>query len=81
MKIIVIGASGDVGTAICNELGPRHDLIRVGRSTGDIHADIADRTSIRAMYAKTGTVDAVMLRQGFHGHRSRTGVYPQSRSA
>lgn len=64
MKIILIGASGDVGTAICNELGPRHDLIRVGRSSGDIHADIADRTSIRAMYGKTGMVDAVVSATG-----------------
>jgi NAD(P)-dependent dehydrogenase (short-subunit alcohol dehydrogenase family) len=64
MKIIVIGATGDVGTAVCAELGNRHDLIRVGRSSGDIHADIADRASIRAMYAKTGTVDAVVSATG-----------------
>lgn len=64
MKIIVIGAAGDIGTAICAELGPRHDLIRVGRSSGDIHVDIADRTSIRAMYAKTGMVDAVISATG-----------------
>ena len=64
MKIIVIGAAGDIGTAICAELGARHDLIRVGRTSGDIHADIADRTSIRAMYAITGTVDAVVSATG-----------------
>jgi NAD(P)-dependent dehydrogenase (short-subunit alcohol dehydrogenase family) len=64
MKIIVIGAAGDIGTAICAELGTRHDLIRVGRSSGDIHADIADRASIRAMYAKTGVVDAVVSATG-----------------
>jgi NAD(P)-dependent dehydrogenase (short-subunit alcohol dehydrogenase family) len=64
MKIIVIGATGDIGTAICAELGARHDLIRVGRTSGDIHADIADRASIRAMYAKTGVVDAVVSATG-----------------
>jgi NAD(P)-dependent dehydrogenase (short-subunit alcohol dehydrogenase family) len=64
MKIIVIGAAGDIGTAICTELGPHHDLIRVGRTSGDIHADIADRASIRAMYAKTGVVDAVVSATG-----------------
>lgn len=64
MKIIVIGAAGDIGTTICAELGDRHDLIRVGRTSGDIHTDIADRASIRAMYAKTGMVDAVVSATG-----------------
>ncbi len=64
MKIIVIGAGGDVGTAVCAELGARHDLIRVGRSGGDIQADIADAASIRAMYAKAGMVDAVVSATG-----------------
>ncbi len=64
MKIIVIGAGGDVGTVICAELGARHDLIRVGRNSGDIHADIGDAASIRAMYAKAGKVDAVVSATG-----------------
>jgi NADP-dependent 3-hydroxy acid dehydrogenase YdfG len=64
MKIIVIGAGGDVGGTVCAELGARHDLIRVGRSSGDIHADIGDRASIRAMYAKAGRVDAVVSATG-----------------
>lgn len=64
MKIIVIGAAGDIGTTICAELGPRHDLIRVGRNSGVIHVDIADRASIRAMYEKTGMVDAVVSATG-----------------
>jgi NAD(P)-dependent dehydrogenase (short-subunit alcohol dehydrogenase family) len=64
MKIIVIGAGGDIGATVCAELGGRHDLIRVGRNSGDIQADIADRASIRAMYAKTGMVDAVVSATG-----------------
>jgi NAD(P)-dependent dehydrogenase (short-subunit alcohol dehydrogenase family) len=64
MKIIVIGAAGDIGTAICAELGTRHDLIRVGRTSGDIYVDIADRDSIRAMYAQSGIVDAVVSATG-----------------
>ncbi|MGA8259658.1 MAG: short chain dehydrogenase [Arenicellales bacterium] len=64
MKIIVIGAGGAVGSAVCNELGPRHELITVGRNSGDIQADITDRDSIRAMYRKTGKVDAVACASG-----------------
>lgn len=64
MKIIVVGAEGDVGKTICAELGGRHHLIRVGRSSGDIHADIGDIASIRAMYQQAGTVDAVVSAAG-----------------
>jgi len=64
MKIIIIGASGDVGQVVCDELSARHDIIKVSRSSGDIHADIADRDSLVAMYDKVGTVDAVVSAAG-----------------
>ena len=64
MKIIVVGAEGDIGKTICAELGSRHDLIRVGRTSGDLQVDIADRKSIRALYAQTGRVDAVVSATG-----------------
>lgn len=64
MKIIVIGAEGDIGRAVCAELSPRHEIIKVGRNSGDIHADISDRSSIDAMYEKTGKVDAVVTAVG-----------------
>ena len=64
MKIIIVGASGDIGKAACQELGARHNLIRVGRSSGDIQADISDRASIDAMYAQVGQVDAVVSAAG-----------------
>jgi NAD(P)-dependent dehydrogenase (short-subunit alcohol dehydrogenase family) len=64
MKIIVIGAEGDIGRAACAELSMRHDIVKVGRNSGDIHADIADRASIDAMYRQAGTVDAVVSTAG-----------------
>ena len=64
MKILIIGASGDVGQTACDELSPRHDVIKVGRNSGDIHADIADKDSLVAMYDKIGTVDAVISAVG-----------------
>lgn len=42
MKIVVIGASGDVGRAVCKELEKRHDIITVGRSAGDFQIDVSD---------------------------------------
>ena len=60
MKLILIGAEGDIGKAAHAELSARHEIITVGRSSGDIRADIADRASIDAMYEEAGTVDAVI---------------------
>ncbi len=36
MKIIIVGASGAVGKAAFDELSTRHEIIRVGRSSGDM---------------------------------------------
>lgn len=64
MKIIIVGAFGDVGTAACAALGARNDLIRAGRSTGDVCVDMADRASVDAMYDRLGPVDAVVCTAG-----------------
>lgn len=64
MKIIVIGADGDVGGAAYAELSGRHEIIRVGRQSGDIQADIGDRASLAAMYVQAGRVDAVICAAG-----------------
>ena len=67
MKIIVVGAGGAVGKTAVDALAPRHEIIRVGRSSGDVQADIEDVDSIRAMYQQVGKVDAVISAIG-HGH-------------
>ncbi len=64
MKILLVGASGVLGTAVAAELGARHDLIRAGRSGADIALDITDANSIRAAFEKVGTVDAVVSTAG-----------------
>ena len=67
MKIIVIGANGAVGKTAVDALAPRHEVVAVGRSSGDVQADIEDVDSIRAMYQQIGKVDAVVSAVG-HGH-------------
>lgn len=64
MKIIVIGAEGDIGRAACAELSARHDIIKAGRSSGDVQVDISDRASIEAMYREVGKFDAVVCTAG-----------------
>ncbi len=67
MNIIIVGASGAVGKAAFDEMSARHEIIRVGRSSGDVLADIENPESIRTMYKQIGKVDAVVSAVG-HGH-------------
>ncbi|MEM8686430.1 MAG: short chain dehydrogenase [Pseudomonadota bacterium] len=64
MKIILVGAGGDIGKAVRQELEARHEIITAGRSSGDIQVDMADMASVRAMYAETGPVDAIISAAG-----------------
>jgi NAD(P)-dependent dehydrogenase (short-subunit alcohol dehydrogenase family) len=64
MRIILIGASGDVGKTAFDELSSRHDVIAVGRQTKEVQVDIGDRQSIEAMYEAVGDFDAVVCAAG-----------------
>jgi len=64
MKILLIGANGTIGSAIDNELSPRHDIVRIGRHSGDVRVDISDSRSIRAMFESTGRFDALVCAAG-----------------
>ena len=64
MRIVVIGAQGDIGRAACAELAGRHEIIKAGRSSGDIRVDITERASIDEMYREAGKVDAVISAVG-----------------
>lgn len=64
MKIILVGASGDVGRAAYAELSKRHEIICAGRNGADAQVDIGSRASIEAMYKEIGSVDAVVSAAG-----------------
>lgn len=64
MRIVVVGAYGDIGKVVCAELGARHELILVGRTKGDVTLDISDRAAVDAFYEGVGTVDAVVCTAG-----------------
>jgi len=60
MKIVIVGAGGAVGKTAVSALSERHEIICIGRSSGDVQMDIEDVDSIRAMYRQVGKVDAVV---------------------
>jgi NAD(P)-dependent dehydrogenase (short-subunit alcohol dehydrogenase family) len=67
MRILVVGAAGTVGQAAVKALSQRHDIVRAGRSAGDVIVDLMDETSVTAMYARLGKIDAVVACAG-HVH-------------
>lgn len=64
MKIILVGASGTIGKAIDRELRERHDIVRVGRNSGELQVNIADPASIRRLFEQTGPFDALISAAG-----------------
>jgi NAD(P)-dependent dehydrogenase (short-subunit alcohol dehydrogenase family) len=64
MRILLIGASGRLGAAVYDALGPRHDVVTASRSRGDVTVDIRVPASIRAMYQEVGRVDGVACAAG-----------------
>ncbi|HEX8615453.1 MAG TPA: short chain dehydrogenase [Telluria sp.] len=64
MKIIVIGASGTIGTAVSTHLSARHEIVTVGANSGDVRADIRDIAQVRRLFEQTGKVDAVVVAAG-----------------
>ncbi|KJK07227.1 MULTISPECIES: short chain dehydrogenase [Pseudomonas] len=64
MKILLIGASGTIGSAVAKELEQRHEVLRIGRSSGDYQVDISDSASIRRLFQQTGRFDALVCAAG-----------------
>ncbi len=64
MKIIVVGGTGTIGHAVCNELAQRHTVVTVGHSSGDFQVDIRDTRSIELLYQSIGSFDAVVSVSG-----------------
>ena len=65
MKILLVGAGGTLGTAVHTTLTARgHDVVTVGRSSGDLRYDIADPAQTAELYERVGRVDAVASAAG-----------------
>jgi NAD(P)-dependent dehydrogenase (short-subunit alcohol dehydrogenase family) len=59
MRIIVVG-TGTIGTAVKKLLGEHgHEVVTIGRKSGDLQADISDPASLRKVFAGIGRFEAV----------------------
>lgn len=64
MTILIIGAKGTIGKKVSKHLSKNHQILLAGRNSGDIRVDIADSSSIRAMFKKIDALDAIVCIAG-----------------
>jgi len=64
MKVIIVGATGTIGSAIMQSIGNRHEVVPVSFSKSTIKVDIADKSSISKMFETIGNVDALISATG-----------------
>ncbi len=60
MKIIIVGASGRIGLEVDKALSENHEIIRVGRNSGDFQCDYTDTQSVCDMFASIGEFDSLI---------------------
>ncbi len=63
-RIIVVGASGAIGSAVVDLLAPRHEVVRAGRRQGDHLVDLSAKASIEKLFREIGAFDAVVSAAG-----------------
>ena len=64
MRILLVGAAGAIGSAVEAALGQKHEIIRAGRSSGDVRIDISDEASISRVFKETLRLDSVVATAG-----------------
>src|SRR5438094_1659527 len=65
VKIVLIGANGKIGQLVQKALaGAGHEIVKVGRKSGDFRVEIENRESVRKLYQAVGSFDAVAIAAG-----------------
>lgn len=64
MKILFIGASGNIGKLIYPALTESHEVVTAGRTHGDQKVDISSFSSIETLFKQLTNIDAVICTAG-----------------
>jgi NAD(P)-dependent dehydrogenase (short-subunit alcohol dehydrogenase family) len=64
MKIVIVGASGTMGSFLSNAFQKEHEIIRADRNNPDVRVDITSPESIENMYNTIGAFDAMICTAG-----------------
>lgn len=60
MRILLVGGTGTIGSAVAEALAVDHDVVVAGHTRGQVQVDLADSSSITRLYETVGAVDAVV---------------------
>ena len=64
MKIVVIGATGTIGSRIVKALEGKHEVVKVGKSSGEYRMDISNTHSILAALEEINAFDHLICAAG-----------------
>ena len=77
MRILLIGATGTLGTVVGDTLRDRgHEVVTVGRSAGDLRGDVTDPADVGRLFDEAGPVDAVVSAAGSVPYKKITDMTP-----
>jgi NAD(P)-dependent dehydrogenase (short-subunit alcohol dehydrogenase family) len=77
MRILLVGGSGTLGTALSEALRDRgHELVTVGRRSGDVHADATEPAGVAQVFDEAGSLDAVVSAAGSVPYKRLTDMTP-----
>lgn len=60
MRVMVIGATGTIGSAVTRLISTRHEVVQVGHRAGAFRVDLSSSASIEQLFQTVGAVDAVV---------------------
>ena len=60
MRVLLIGASGTIGSAIFKELKKDTDIISASLNSGDYPVDLAQGDSIADLFKQVGPLDGII---------------------
>lgn len=64
MRVVVVGATGTIGTAVVRALEGRHEVLPVSHAKGERRVDLASPASIEALFRDVGPFDALVSAAG-----------------
>jgi len=64
MKIVIVGASGTMGSFLSKAFEQEHEVIRADRNSSEVRVDITSPESIEQMYKTIGAFDALICTAG-----------------
>jgi NAD(P)-dependent dehydrogenase (short-subunit alcohol dehydrogenase family) len=64
MRIVVVGATGTIGSAVVAALSAQHDVVSVGHTSGAIRVDLASIESIIQLFRTVEAFDALVCAAG-----------------